>query len=161
MDEFRIPQHLLNEIRAGRCIAFVGAGFSAAAGLPGWARLMYEVIKKGKDLRMFAERGVPDLPIFLEQLVKDGANNPENYDMCAQILEDTLGGEVVSKMMQESLRLPPLLNPQMVKRLNLLKGIPFKAVLTTNFDEILLGDVPSVTPPYKMILRARSDIKEV
>ena len=57
---------------------------------------------------MFAEHGVPDLPVFLEQLVEDGANNPENYDMCAQILEDTLGGEVVSKMMQESLRLPLL-----------------------------------------------------
>jgi hypothetical protein len=161
MDDFQIPAHLLKEIRAGRCIAFVGAGFSAAAGLPSWMKLMLGVIQKAKELELFDMYGMPELPDFLVRLVNEGANSPENFDMCAQILEDTFGSEQVSKMMQEMLRLPGKLNDTMQNRLNMLKGIPFKAVLTTNFDELLLGDVPTANPPYKDILRSQSGAQEV
>ncbi|MCJ7781264.1 MAG: hypothetical protein MUQ27_10615 [Acidimicrobiia bacterium] len=34
-----IPKHLVKEIHAGNCVAFVGAGFSAA-GVPAWAELL-------------------------------------------------------------------------------------------------------------------------
>jgi len=35
-----IDPRLLEDIRAGSCVAFVGAGFSAAAGLPSWPSLL-------------------------------------------------------------------------------------------------------------------------
>jgi hypothetical protein len=35
-----IPQHLIEEIRGNRVVAFVGAGFTAPAGFPGWADLL-------------------------------------------------------------------------------------------------------------------------
>jgi hypothetical protein len=35
-----IPPGLIEEIRAGRCVAFVGSGFSGAAGLPTWEALL-------------------------------------------------------------------------------------------------------------------------
>jgi hypothetical protein len=38
-----IDPRLLEDIRAGNCVAFVGAGFSAAAGLPPWPQLVRAV----------------------------------------------------------------------------------------------------------------------
>ena len=35
-----IDPRLLADIRDGNCVAFVGAGFSAAAGLPSWPSLL-------------------------------------------------------------------------------------------------------------------------
>ena len=35
-----VPDHLVQEIERGNCVAFLGAGFSAAAGLPGWLALI-------------------------------------------------------------------------------------------------------------------------
>jgi hypothetical protein len=38
-----IDPRLLEDIRGGKCVAFVGAGFSAAAGLPPWPDLVRAV----------------------------------------------------------------------------------------------------------------------
>lgn len=154
--KFSIPKHLISEIRSGNCVAFLGAGFPAAAGLPSWSSLLRYVIKTAKDRDLFKTAGCPSIiDEFLLELVNNGSSNPENYDMCAQMLQDTLGMEPVSKLMGECLKIPNPLPEQMQKRLDMLKGIPFKAVLTTNFDLLLMGDTPGCDPQYERILRHR------
>ena len=39
-----IPVDLIEQIKAGKCVAFVGAGLSQAAGLPGWPDLPVAMI---------------------------------------------------------------------------------------------------------------------
>ena len=46
---------LLKSIEEGNCVAFVGAGFSIAAGLPDWATLLWRLVR---DLH--AERVITD-----------------------------------------------------------------------------------------------------
>ncbi len=40
-----IPGDLIEAIRSGGCVAFVGAGFSAAGGMPQWKELLLEVAR--------------------------------------------------------------------------------------------------------------------
>lgn len=156
--EFEIPRHLLDEIRKGQCVAFIGAGFSMAAHLPSWGALLNNVLNAEVTLSYFKDHETQkDLPVYLKQLVAEGG--ADNFEMVAQILEDELGNERVSLLLAESLQLRPPLPQEMVERLKILKGIPFKTVLTTNFDEILLGEVPSMNPNYDAILRCRKDVK--
>src|SRR5690606_18841177 len=50
------PRHLSEEIVAGNCVAFVGAGFSAAARLPAWTELLRELAGEvGESLRRAIE----------------------------------------------------------------------------------------------------------
>jgi len=51
MPHCEIPKGLISAIQEGQCVAFVGAGFSAAANLPPWGKLL-ELIA--------ATEGVPD-----------------------------------------------------------------------------------------------------
>ncbi len=38
-----LPQSLIDDIQQGRCVAFVGAGFSAEAKLPQWTSLIRQL----------------------------------------------------------------------------------------------------------------------
>jgi hypothetical protein len=40
------PPALVNYLREGRCILFVGAGLSAAAGLPTWRALLEQILEE-------------------------------------------------------------------------------------------------------------------
>jgi NAD-dependent SIR2 family protein deacetylase len=46
---------LLKSIEEGNCVAFVGAGFSIAAGLPDWATLLWTLVRG-----LHAERVITD-----------------------------------------------------------------------------------------------------
>ena len=54
-----IDPRLLDEIRRGNCVAFVGAGFSAAAGLPSWP-----VLLRAAAVRRAEGKGTPPIVIF-------------------------------------------------------------------------------------------------
>ena len=45
-----IPAHLLKEIEAGNCVAFVGSGFSVPAGFPTWHDLILGVTNRATEL---------------------------------------------------------------------------------------------------------------
>lgn len=54
-----IDPRLLDEIRRGNCVAFVGAGFSAVAGLPSWPALL-----RAAAVRRVEGKGTPPIVIF-------------------------------------------------------------------------------------------------
>lgn len=125
------PPHLADEIIAGNCVAFVGAGFSAAADLPAWTELLRELASGvGESLRAAIESAL------------DRDAGADGRYLAAQLLEDGLGRERLIECLRERLVVPhERLGPTMVRRLQILRRIPFRAILTTNFDNMLAGDV--------------------
>lgn len=147
-----IPQPLLEAIKEGTCVAFVGAGFVAPA-LPDWDRLLHSI---AEDDRI---KENPKLSEQIRGLLK-GANDPRrgifDREAAAQILESNLKdrfGEVV----QTALDTDEPKGLEMVnKRISTLYEIPFQAVLTTNFDNLLPGD-PGNAKSYHAALRGKRE----
>jgi CheY-like chemotaxis protein len=136
----RIPPHLIDEIRAGNCVAFVGAGFSAA-GVPAWSDLLTNI----------ASVGVPD---ETRQRVAELLSEPRtalDYEAAAQALRDALDKEPFDRRVAEEVARRGD-DGKMHDRLELLRGIPFRAILTTNFDGYLSGSVPG-SDAYLGVLR--------
>jgi transcriptional regulator with XRE-family HTH domain len=136
-----VPDELLSEIQAGNCVAFVGAGFSAAAGAPTWATLLRQVAKRGR---------VPkQVRAHVEESVAQGSSSAL-YE-AAQVLEDQLGRSPFLEQLQQLLGRAAMKGP-VLDRVQLLHGIPFRSILTTNFDGSLAGATPS-HEAYRAALR--------
>ena len=145
-----IDPRLLEDIRAGNCVAFVGAGFSAAAGLPPWPELVRSVARALPP----AERAIHQPTI--DQLLGEDGSAPRyahrELEMAAQLLFDAVGEERCRGLLRETLQTERLPEPMQL-RLKHLLGIPFRAIVTTNFDPLLPG-VPPDAVAYRRLLRA-------
>jgi CheY-like chemotaxis protein len=143
-----IDPRLLEDIRAGNCVAFVGAGFSAAAGLPSWPDLVRAVARALPPAERAEHRAT------IDQLVGPG-DRPyahRELEMAAQLLFDAVGEERCRRLLREALRSEHVPDV-MQRRLKHLLGIPFRAIVTTNFDPLLPG-VPPDAMAYRRLLRA-------
>ncbi len=136
-----LPKHLIRSINRGECIAFVGAGFSAEA-VPSWADLLRR-ISEAASLQLEAEVGVA---------LSRPAPTAFELEACAQRLKKKLGPDGFENALSQQLA-SPRLNPTMDERLRCLRGIPFRAILTTNFDGLLDGEVPG-RDAYLRVLRS-------
>ena len=139
-----VPPALLDEIHAGNCVAFVGAGFSAAARLPTWGKLLEQVADRA-DVARATRRHVADR-------VEKGSAYA--LDEAAQVLEDDLGRERFLAQLQALLGQPPM-TETMARRVAWLWGTPFRSILTTNFDGVLHGATPD-HDAYRNALRPAS-----
>lgn len=135
---------VVDEIWAGRCVAFVGAGFSAAAGLPDWNRLLM-----GVAARIPGPEG--------ERLLRalDNAHlRSRQLEAIGQLLQDALGPDGFREAVREVMgqldeaALPPAFRARRAA----LRQLPFRAILTTNFDPLLSGSLTS-TETYRSLLR--------
>ncbi len=141
-----IDPRLLADIRDGNCVAFVGAGFSAAAGLPGWPLLLRILAGALPDDAAIEERKT------LEGLLATPAASSRELEMAAQLLFDALGEHRCRAVLREALKKESL--PELMQlRLKHLFGIPFRAIVTTNFDPLIAG-VPPDASGYRRLLRA-------
>jgi CheY-like chemotaxis protein len=134
-----IPQHLLDQIAAGRCVAFVGAGFSAPA-VPAWKAL----------LEGLGEKAVldDDTRTWLGELISHGG--ARDLEAAAQVLQVAMGPAFDPALAEVLVEKG---HPERIaERRQLLAGIPFDAILTTNFDHFLVGEVPG-PDAYQRILR--------
>lgn len=135
-----IPPALNAAIRAGNCVAFLGAGFSAAV-VPGWG-----------DLLQRAAAACPD-PQASERAKKLLAEpSARNLEAAAQILRDADPAGFMTTLRREVGEVAP--NPTMERRIGWLTGIPFSAILTTNFDPLLAGEAPGAAA-FLGVLRPR------
>jgi hypothetical protein len=145
-----------DSIRRGRCVAFVGAGFTAGA-VPTWSELIWNLAEHERvdaetrrdiERRMFAG-GSAERRAFqnLSALELEGI---------AQIVRDTFDADDVAweQAVREALARggTPEGRSEVRERVALLRNIPFRAILTTNFDEYLPGEQPS-GDVYRRILR--------
>jgi CheY-like chemotaxis protein len=134
-----LPQHLVDQITAGRCVAFVGAGFAAPA-VPAWRALLEGLAEKAAlD---------PDAQEWVDELIQGGA--ARDLEAAAQVLQSALGRTFDPSLAEVLVERG---HPERIaERRRLLAGIPFDAILTTNFDQFLDGEVPSAAA-YKRVLR--------
>ena len=125
-----LPDSLLEEVRSGNCIAFVGAGFSAGV-VPGWRELL-------SRLKACLPAGSPASSRVARLLE---LKSSRTLEAAAQVLRDELTEERFIEKLHAYLGRPET-DESMRLRLLWLQGIPFRAILTTNFDGLLEGDVP-------------------
>jgi hypothetical protein len=122
-------ESLVADVNAGRCIAFVGAGFTAPARVPTWRNLLLNLAATLPE----SEAVTAD---HVKTIVKIGG--AERLEEAAQLLQIALG-ERFRDAVNSCIGKPDV--DAMRNRLRHLYGIPFKAVLTTNFDSVMHGAV--------------------
>jgi hypothetical protein len=123
-----LPRDLVESMREGRCVAFVGAGFSAPA-FGSWQALLQDLLTAVG----------PEEQAYLGERLKEG--RADAFEEAAEILQDRLTPEGFQKLVRGRLT-GGNEGARMQVRKDLLLGIPFRAILTTNFDGILPGSVP-------------------
>jgi len=139
-----VPEHLVNEIVNGRCVAFIGSGFSAPLA-PTWRDLLLGLsaalaaddeelrtaITKAKDALDFERAG---------QMLSAYASDERSFEQAVQRLLSVREG-------------PHTPGRDIVRRRHkLLSEIPFSAVLTLNMDDVIAGTAPG-QEPYRQVLR--------
>ncbi len=128
-----LSEDLLCSLRSGDCVAFVGSGFAGAAKLPSWSKLLDELShQEGFD---------PARRAHVQALLKK--ETAHAYDEAAQVIEDMLGRAAFTEQLRARMA-NPALTDAMKRRLGWLHGIPFRAILTTNFDGVLDGETPGI-----------------
>ncbi|MBN2493010.1 MAG: SIR2 family protein [Deltaproteobacteria bacterium] len=138
MRDYEVPEHLASEILSGRCVAFVGAGFSASA-VPTWRELLARI---GEEL------GKEDPGAWArirDALPAPGARSPSAFDLevFGQLLQDAFprDGAAFERAVKTVLDAKQT-DETLDRRKRLLCEIPFESVLTTNLDQHLAGDAP-------------------
>jgi CheY-like chemotaxis protein len=112
-----------------------------AARLPAWGQLLEEVAARS------------GAPAAIRAHVGDcvARSTAHTLDEAAQVLEDELGRSRLLDLLRALVGRPEF--PEtMERRLWLLRGIPFRSILTTNFDGVLAGDTPD-HEAYRRALR--------
>lgn len=107
-----------------------------------------------EDSRGFAIR-LADSPLCqhcsLLGRIKEGSAHA--LDEAAQVLQDSLGNREFLARLDKALAFRGI-NRRMRERLRYLRGIPFRAILTVNFDDLLRGMMPS-SDAYRAVLRPK------
>ena len=137
MNQIDIDGRLIEAINRGDCVAFVGAGFSAAAGIPQWRELLRQLVDQMGDARQ-----APEVESVRALIADDKPVTSRELEMAAQLLYDAVGAERFSERLNVALQQEAIPEP-MAKRRDHLLGIPFRAIVTTNFDLLLPGQPPS------------------
>ncbi len=135
---------LVEAIWHGRCVAFVGAGFSAAARLPDWRSLIRTVaahVDESDEVRQ-----------AVDGLMRQREPSSRELEAAAQLLQDQLGRERFHQAVTQALTAPHGLTEAFRARKRDLLTTPFRAVLTTNFDPLLPGEPPG-PKVYRELLR--------
>lgn len=132
----KIPELLLQQIKEGKCIAFVGAGFSMPAGMPTWVQLLVKLLEKEKEVHGDIEDTEKQKEI--RKLIAE--KNGDSLERAAQMLEDLCSPKELHMRLKELLTATNYKCDEdtiMYKRCKALLDIPFKAILTTNFDTVI------------------------
>lgn len=120
-----IPDELIAQVARQNCVAFVGAGLSAEVGLPGWPRLLRQMID-------WCESHGISLPnkADIEHLI----DVKKDLLAAADALRTKMGDDKYRQFMEEVF-LRPDLKPTEVHKI--LAKIPFVGAGTTNYDPLV------------------------
>lgn len=134
------PAQLVSAILNGRCVAFVGAGFSAMV-TPTWTKLLERIAQK---------LNVP--------FTRPSKGNALLHEAVGQQLRDRAGKHwerLVYEVLEEHRRRAGAASKKaLTRRCERLLSIPFKAILTTNFDLSLGSTCDELGPSvYSEVLR--------
>lgn len=117
-----IPKQLLNGIKDNKCVLFAGAGASMDAKMPSWKELVVALVERLKE----EYSNLPNRELEeVEKLLCEG-----KYMILAAYCLRKLGAYEFSDVLKQKLSC----NGKKSYTHSLLAKIPFRAVITTNFD---------------------------
>ncbi|WP_289665960.1 SIR2 family NAD-dependent protein deacylase [Flavobacterium panacagri] len=128
-----IPRELIEAIKKNKCVLFVGSGLSAQVersngkNLPNWGNFLEELLAFGIDKNISFWND----PSHIKEMINKG-----NYLMAAQELQECIGKGEFSDFLSQIFR-DANVKPQNVH--NLICEIPFRALITSNYDALLEG----------------------
>ena len=123
LDAARRPA-LLSYVRERRCVLFVGAGLSRAAGYPGWRELMETVVRETiESVAVDSARG--ELSALLE-----AGRYAEVADQCREMLGRSRFAALLRTQLAKPVSPPDATHRPIVQT-------PYAAIVTTNFDTLL------------------------
>ena len=163
-DWYAIPDSLLSEFAAGNVLIFVGAGFSIPAGFPGWKSLLLAVAELGHEEGAIST----ELKGIVERFLQANAPAAHELDAAAQLLDDAVDDETTPIQFELVEMLKRCLVPRvfplpvvMERRLEILRELPCKAILSTNYNPLLRGVTPfdeRALSVYRSVLRSDVEV---
>lgn len=142
MRNYEVPEALVRAIREGRCVAFVGAGFVQPT-LPTWDGLLEKLAARIVD---------PDERRDIEKWLKTRPLTNRDYEGLGESIEAALAPSFEAEL-RAALAAP--IRPGTQRRLEILGRIPFRTVVTTNFDDLIAGELPSPSTYAKVLTAPR------
>jgi hypothetical protein len=120
------PAGLIEVLKTKKCFAFVGAGISASSGYPSWKDLLLTLIEVGIKDYGFKTAHAAELKSLLDQDSK--------FLVVAQELSDLFNRPILVEEIAKYFK-GIVEHPSPV--LDSLTKLPFKGVITTNYDQLL------------------------
>lgn len=117
------PGRLLQAIKSGDVVLYVGAGLSAPAGLPTWQQFAERLVAAASEGGFVPERDRQ----FFENALRD-----LKTDYVVDEIVERAPGDFIEKFL-----LKTFLGKPAVEAHDILRDLPFSAALTTNFDNLL------------------------
>jgi SIR2-like domain len=142
MPDFRIPDDLARMLSEQRVIPFLGAGFSASQGLPGWEKLLADVANE-------VQSEADDIPKLSYRQIAEACGN-DNLQV-AEYLYLRAGNSIgpIRHVMTKSLQggIDPMDSSAHVELANL----GATQVYTTNFDDLIEDTYRALALPVEVI----------
>ena len=171
---FDVPPGLIDEINKRNCIAFVGSGFTAPL-IGDWNKLLKMLLEdarnevndvNSKNPEGAAERDA-QFNFLLEKADKLRGASSAEYDYFAQEIEDLVGEQRFQHLIQGRCKLDDSMQISnlMKSRMEALSKIPFKAIITTNYNNCFVGKVATLhgeldETHFEDILRPENDFQQ-
>lgn len=144
--DFQPHPDLIRAIETKQCIAFVGAGFTAPITQLTWKSLLIRMLQESTDF--FRANGLEGRYEELLERLKPERPSAEDYALVAQEIQDMLGEDKFEEFIQANCKLldSTILTPEMVHRIRCMSRIPFKAIITTNYNSCFSGLEKNIEP---------------
>jgi energy-coupling factor transporter ATP-binding protein EcfA2 len=120
------PQELIESCALGECVLFAGSGISAAAGMPAWRDFVHELLGWALD------HDIVDSSKHQEQLA---AWENGEFNAVADNVANAFGNRI--DLLQQFIHGTSGFKAPLPASVKIIPQIPFAAVLTTNFDDLL------------------------
>jgi predicted ATPase len=120
------PDDLIGSLAKSECVLYAGAGLSAEANLPTWSLFISDLLQWAREKSYI--KG--DFADSLKEAIEFGQT-----DLVADSLINSIGSD--QNTLNSYLKKVFLSTPNLPDRYSLLREIPFSAVLSANFDDLL------------------------
>ena len=134
--QIKIPTVLKRLIEQRQCVAFVGAGFSAAIGMPSWGGLLLQLSTEAEEAA-FDNSTDESIAKAKEAIYRN------EFTLAASILRPLFSGANLNRAiarqfdMQVFHKASMVMQARMLKRLENLISIPWAGIISTNFDTLV------------------------